>query len=123
MFNLLSLLLLLSVLVGPPIFLHRSEQTYGWPVRYVLSIFPAAYSGIGWILAKIGYGYFACEGGLKNIHACRAVGHDVTFVIEHGFFLMLVFTVVAGPLSLWMLLNTTAKQIGDWHQRQKNSDT
>lgn len=91
-------------------------------MRYVLSILPAAYSGIGWLLAKIGYGYFACEGGLKNIHACMALGHDVTFLIGYGFFLMLVFTFIAGPLSLWMLLNTVAKQIGAWHQQQKNTD-
>jgi hypothetical protein len=42
---------------------------------------------------------------------------DVTALVGYGLFLMIPFVFVALPLTLWLLLNTTLEQIGDWHSR------
>lgn len=119
MFNFLSLTLLLIALIAPVVILIRKEEKLLWRTRYVFASAPGAYAGIGWLLANLGYELLDCKGGLKDIHACMASAHDLTFLIEHGFFLMLVFMFIAGPLSLWLIFNTALKQLGKWHEKQK----
>jgi hypothetical protein len=70
---------------------------------------PAAYTGLGWGLGILAYDFFM--GGM-----------DFTPLVGHGDFLMIPFVFIAAPLSLWLLLNTGAKQIGAWHRRNWPQD-
>lgn len=119
MFNFFSLTLLLIALISPVAILSRKGEKLPWRTRYFFAAAPGAYAGIGWLLANLGYELLDCKGGLKDIHACMVSVHDLTFLIEHGFFLMLVFIFIAGPLSLWLIFNTSLKQLGEWHEKQK----
>ncbi|WP_044873494.1 hypothetical protein [Pseudomonas sp. LFM046] len=112
MLDALMMLLLISALVACPIFLIWRENQLRWWARYVLSLMPVAYTWIGWRLGVLAYDHFGCQGGAKNVHACYANGIDVTALVGHGMFLMIPFIFFAAPMSLWFLLNTGAKHIG-----------
>lgn len=79
---------------------------------------------MGWQLGKHAFDFFNCQGGPKNLHSCMLGDVDLThFAGFVSFFPMIAFFYVALPLSLWLLLNTAAKQIGEWHARsQERSD-
>lgn len=111
MLNAALLVLLVSALFLPPLLLTLRQEKMGWLARYVLSIFPLAYTWLGWQLAKVGYEFFACQGNLKSIQECVRWGVDFTSLVGHGFFLMIPCVFVALPVSLWFLLNTAAKHI------------
>lgn len=122
MMNFLFLSLLAAALFVPPILLWRYETRMAWRTRYLLSALPAAYTGAGWKLGVIAYDFFGCQGGMKNIHECLAGGIDFTPLVGYGIFLMIPCTFIATPLSLWLLLNTVAKQMGAWHRRNFPTD-
>lgn len=122
MIDALMLTVLAVVLFAPPIILSRHEDKIRWRGRYFLSALPVAYTWAGWKLGVIAYDFFGCKGGMKNIHACFAGGIDFTPLVEHGSFLMIPCVFVAAPLSLWLLLNTGAKQVGAWHRRNFPTD-
>ncbi|MFV3335470.1 hypothetical protein ACNFIA_31495 [Pseudomonas sp. NY15437] len=105
------LILALALFVPPALLFWRSSQL-AWPVRYLLAVLPAAYTGIGWQLGSWGYAYASCQGGAKNLHGCLAGGADVTAWVGHGLFLMIPFLFIGAPLSLWFLIDTAAKHIG-----------
>ncbi|MDC7698291.1 hypothetical protein [Vogesella indigofera] len=117
MMNFLLLALLGAALFAPPILLSRYEGRMAWRSRYLLSALPVAYTWAGWKLGVVAYDFFGCQGGMKNIHACLTGGTDLTPLVGYSFFLMIPCIFVATPLSLWLLLNTGAKQIGAWHRR------
>ena len=119
---LLLALLAAAALFAPPMLLSRYESRMAWRSRYLLSVLPAAYTLTGWKLGVIAYDFFGCQGGSKNIHACLAGGTDFTPLVEHGLFLMIPCIFIATPLSLWLLLNTVAKQVGAWHRRNFPTD-
>lgn len=112
MLNFWLLAVLVMALVTPPILLLNYENRMTWLSRYLLSVFPAIYTWGGWRLAVVTYDFLGCRGGVKNVHACIASGLDVTPLVGHGFFLMIPSLLVATPISLWLLLNTSVKQIG-----------
>ncbi|BCB26268.1 hypothetical protein SKTS_11540 [Sulfurimicrobium lacus] len=114
---------LLAMVVFAPIWILRQKSlSIQWPIRYLLAILPAMYTGLGWQFAVFAYTPLGCQGGMKNLHSCWVGGVDITPLVDHGFFLMIPFFFFAGPLSLWLLLNNAAEQIGAWHQKQ-NSPT
>lgn len=122
MMSFLLLALLAAALFVPPMLLSRYETRMAWRSRYLLSIIPSAYTWAGWKLGVVAYDFFGCQGGMKNIHACLAGGTDFTSLVGHGFFLMIPCIFIATPLSLWLLLNTVAKQMGAWHRRNFPTD-
>ncbi|OBY91700.1 hypothetical protein A6723_018205 [Pseudomonas sp. AU11447] len=85
---------------------------FSWLARYLLAVIPAAYSGIGWQLGSWGYGYANCQGGAKNLQDCLAGSADITAWVGYGLFLMIPFLFLGAPLSLWFLIDTAAKHIG-----------
>ena len=117
---LLNILLAIAVF-GPPWLLRRKSQKLRWRTRYLLALIPAVYTGLGWQFASLTYKSFGCLGGMKNLHDCFVGEIDITALMGYGFFLMIPFTFVAGPLSLWLLLSTVAEQIGAWHQNTDSS--
>lgn len=119
MFNLLLMGLLAVAVFYPTYLLHKKEEKLKWRTRYFLSTLPALYTGLGWQIASVGYNAVNCQGGVKNIHGCVLGGFDVTLVVGYGFFLMIPFCFLALPLSLWLVLNTTTKQLGAWHKKSK----
>lgn len=122
MTSFLLLALLAAALFAPLILLSRYEDRMAWTTRYLLSALPVAYTWAGWKLGGVAYDFFGCQGGMKNIHACFTGGTDFTTLVEHGFFLMILCIFVATPLSLWLLLNTGAKQVGAWHRKNFPTD-
>lgn len=122
MLDVFFLTLLAVVLLAPPLILFRREEVLRWRTRYLLSVLPVAYTGLGWRLGILAYDFFGCQGGTKNVHACLMGGMDFTPLVGHGGFLMIPFVFIAVPLSLWLLLNTGAKQIGAWHRRNWPQD-
>ena len=116
MLNTLLLLLLAAALFISPAILMRCAERLRWRTRYLLALLPVAYTGIGWCLGTWGYGYFGCQGGVKNLHGCLAAAVDVTALVGHGFFLMIPGLFIAAPLSAWFLLDTALKQIGAWNK-------
>jgi hypothetical protein len=117
MINSLLLLVLTSVLLAPPVLLRNGEERFSWTVRYAMSILPVAYTFLGWHLAAQGHDFFGCHGNPKDIHDCIRWGIDFTAIVGHGWFLMVSCGFIALPLSLWLLLNTSCKQIGAWHKK------
>jgi hypothetical protein len=122
MLQLFLLAMLATVLILPPLVLSKRGATLRWRTRHLLAALPGAVTGIGWQLGKNAPDYFSCQGGFKNLHSCFLGGLDVTsFVGFVAFFPMIAFFYVALPLSLWLSLNTAAKQIGEWHRRTQRS--
>ncbi|MDH1264733.1 hypothetical protein [Pseudomonas sp. GD03944] len=116
----LELLLFLTLGLGlfaAPAFLVWRGQQMGWWGRYLLALVPVVYTGAGWWLGIVAYDYFGCQGGAKNVHACLAGGAEVIALVGHGLFLSIPFMFVAVPLSLWFLLDTTMKHIGQWNRQ------
>ena len=112
MINAALLLLLAFALFLPPLLLTLRQEKMGWLARYAFSIVPLTYTWLGWQLAKVGYEFFACQGNLKSIQECVRWGVDFTPLVDHGFFLMIPCVFVALPVSLWFLLNTAVKHLG-----------
>jgi hypothetical protein len=118
MLNAALLVLLAVVLIYPAYLLRRQAYRFTWRARYLLAALPAAYTGLGWQVAALSYEWVGCQGNMKGLYACTLGGADVTPLVGYGFFLTIPFFFVALPLSLWLLLDTAAKQIGEWRQRQ-----
>ncbi|QJP07770.1 hypothetical protein [Pseudomonas multiresinivorans] len=114
----MKLLILALALFVPPILLFWRASSFIWPVRYLLAVIPAAYTCIGWQLGSWGYTHFNCLGGTKNLHDCLAGGADLTAWVGYGLFLMLPFLFIGAPLSLWCLIDTAAKHIGQSRTQQ-----
>ncbi|MBV7582160.1 hypothetical protein KW851_04985 [Pseudomonas sp. PDM33] len=108
----MKLLILALALFVPPMLLFWRASRLTWPVRYLLAVIPAAYTGIGWQLGSWGYTYANCQGGAKNLQDCLAGGADVIAWVGHGLFLVIPFLFFGVPLSLWCLIDTAAKHIG-----------
>ncbi|WP_207888355.1 hypothetical protein [Pseudomonas sp. 30_B] len=104
-------ILALALFVPPAVLFWRALQL-AWLVRYLLAVIPAAYTGIGWLLGSWGYAFANCQDGAKYLHDCLAGGVDVTAWVGHGLFLMIPFLFIGAPLSLWFLIDTAAKHIG-----------
>lgn len=119
----LLLLMLAAALFAPPILLSKREETLSWGMRYLLSLIPIGYTFIGWKLGAYGYGYFACQGNPKGFHDCIGWGIDLTPLVGHGLFLMIPCVFFALPISLWLSLNTAAKQLGAWHKKNHPDQT
>ncbi|MBI4987633.1 MAG: hypothetical protein HZC23_02335 [Rhodocyclales bacterium] len=111
------LALLAFVLCVPPLLLSRREGQMAWATRYFLSILPVAYTWLGWQFGSAGLDFFTCRGNFKGIHDCFLWGADFTPLVDHGLFLMIPCVFVALPMSLWLLLNTAARQMGAWHRK------
>ena len=122
MLNFLLMCLLAITLFCPPYLLLKMEDSFKWGTRYLLSALPAAYTGLGWQLTTFAYRAANCQGGVKNIHGCFIGNVDITTLVGYGYFLMIPFFFFALPLSLWFLLDTSAKQLGAWHRRIKKED-
>lgn len=122
MLNTVLLIVLAVVVIGPPIALSRRGKDMRWGMRYFLSALPALYTWSGWQLAMLAHDYWGCQGGMK-VHACKVIGSfDPTRLVDYLFFLMLPFMFIAAPLSLWLLLSTGAKHIGDCLDRTKQAN-
>lgn len=119
MLNAALLVLLAAVLIYPAYLLWRQADRFSWRARYLLAALPAAYTGLGWQVAALSYEWMGCQGNMKGLYACTLGGADVTPLVGYGFFLTIPFFFVALPLSLWLLLDTAAKQIGEWRRRQR----
>lgn len=118
------LLLILAVaLFAPPILLSKREEKLSWGMRHLLSIIPFGYTLIGWKLGAFGYDYFGCQGNPKSFHDCIGWGIDLTSLIGYGLFLMLPCVFFALPISLWLSLNTAAKQFRAWHKKNYPNQT
>lgn len=115
MITLLFFALLATALFAPPLLLSKREARMSWIGRYFLSAIPLAFTGTGWTLGTFAYDLFGCQGGLKHLHDCLVGGFDLAPLVGYGFFLGIVCPVLGAPISLWLLLNTAAKQIGSWH--------
>lgn len=122
MTNFIFLSLLAAALFAPPALLRKYESRMAWATRYLLSIFPFAYTWAGWQTGNVAYDFFGCQGGLKNVHACLSGGIDFTPLVGGCLFLMIPCAFLASPLSLWLLFNTAAKHIGAWHRRNYPAD-
>lgn len=108
------LALLLAALLVPPLVLLRRAERLGWAARYALAVLPAAYTWGGYRLAVLSMDWFACQGGMKGLHACTGAGLDVTLLVDHGLFLSIPGLFVAAPLALWLLLDTAVKHLHAW---------
>ncbi|MDH1009608.1 hypothetical protein N5J43_18285 [Pseudomonas nicosulfuronedens] len=108
----MTLLILALALFVPPLLLFWRAPSFTWPMRYLLAVIPAACTGIGWQLGFWGYTYTNCQGGAKNLHDCLAGGVDITAWVGYGLLLMIPFLFLGVPLSLWFLLDTAAKHLG-----------
>lgn len=122
MLKLFLLTLLAMALIAPPIILARREDKLSWTTRYALSALPAACTWSGYKLAVLSLDWLHCKGGMKGAHDCFFSGVDVAPLVDRGLFLGIPFLFIAAPLSLWLLLNTSAKQIGAWHRRNYPGD-
>lgn len=105
--------LLVLVMILPPVLLSSRRLTLAWPLRYLLSALPAAYTWIGSQIGMLAATRFDCLGGMKNLHGCSAGGTDMTALIGHGLFLMIPGVFVAAPLSMFLLLDTLCRHIGE----------
>lgn len=117
MVSLILFIALVAALFVPAIILNTRERFLSWFARYVLSIIPFAYTFLGWQLIRWAYehGYFNCSGSYKMLHDCIRWDIDFTVMTTYGFFLMLACILVATPVSLWLLLDTTLKHIRSRH--------
>lgn len=111
MLTLFLLALLLAALLVPPLALLRRADRLGWAARYGLAVLPAAYTWGGYRLAVLAIDWFACQGGMKGLHACTCAGLDVTPLVGHGLFLSIPGLFVAAPLALWLLLDTAVRHL------------
>jgi len=109
----MKLLILALALLLPPMLLFWRASCFSWPVRYLFAVIPAAYTGIGWQLGSWGYAYANCQGGAKSLQHCLAGSSDLTTWVGYGLFLMIPFMFLGAPLSLWFLIDTAAKHIGE----------
>lgn len=114
----MTLLILALALFVPPMLLFRQASRLTWPVRYLFAVVPAAYTGVGWQLGSWGYAHANCQGGAKYLHDCLAAGADITAWVGHRLFLMIPFLFIGAPLSLWFLIDTAAKHIGQFRSAQ-----
>ena len=105
-----ALLIPLALAIIGPLFMLLGENVQ-WGRRYILACIPAAYTGLGWLITSFASDFAHCKGGLKDIHGCLIGSVDISPLINHGFFLALVFF-YALPISLWLLINTALKQLG-----------
>ncbi|WP_417071164.1 hypothetical protein [Niveibacterium terrae] len=83
-----------------------------WRFRYMLSALPVALAVGGWRLSAWAYAYFNCTGTLKNLNPCHAGNIDLLPLLGFGLFWCQILTWVAAPASIWLLIETTARQIG-----------
>ena len=98
MLTLFLLALLLAALLVPPLALLRRADRLGWAARYGLAVLPAAYTWGGYRLAVLAIDWFACQGGMKGLHACTCAGLDVTPLVGHGLFLTGLCASFAGAI-------------------------
>lgn len=109
--------LLAAALIGPPTMLVWRGGRLGWVFKYLISALPGAYTGLAYLLATKSFKYLDCEGGIKGVEGCMLAGLDVSLLVDHGFFLSIPFLFIGAPLSLWLLIDTGARQIGAWHRK------
>lgn len=83
-----------------------------WSLRYTLALLPAAVSLGGWQLAVWAYGYFECQGNLKNLAPCSAGTIELLPWLGFGLFWCQILSYITVPVSAWLVINVGAKHIG-----------
>jgi hypothetical protein len=79
-------------------------------LRYFFALLPAIVTLGSWKLAVWAYGFFACQGGLKNLAPCFAGGVNILPALGIGLFWCQLLTWICVPISGWLLIRIVAER-------------
>jgi hypothetical protein len=80
--------------------------------KYFFALLPAILTVGGWQMAVLAYGYFGCEGNIKNLQPCLAGGVNIVPALGLGLFWCQMLAWVCAPISLGLLLGVGARHFG-----------
>jgi hypothetical protein len=110
----LLLLLAFAVSCWPAVLLLLREKTYHWRTRYFFAAYPALFSGLCWALTSVFLEVYGCSGNFKRLDCAEHIPLFASYVLGFLFDQMLVFYLVAFPLSFFLVVKTIAKHFEAW---------